>query len=125
MTPTEQGEFFLFRVFTPKGRFHLWVETDTWEDAEELARAMFEESFGIKVNELRRAKYETGESEETNSLVRARPDDMATDEPWRGMRLYAAKKLWDAAGQLVNFEAEKIRMQAAWAAERQEEEHGR
>ena len=122
---TEQGEWFLFRVFTAKGRFHLTVEADTWEEAEDLARALFEEMFDIKITELRRAKHQTGGNEETCSLFRARPDDYMTDEPWRGMRLFAGKNLWAATGQLANFEAEKIRMEAAWTAPpRQQEKHG-
>jgi hypothetical protein len=109
----ERGEQFLFRVFTSKGRFHIWVEADTWEEAEELATALFEEKFGIDVKEVKRAKYETGESDETNTLHRARDTDLSDDEPWRGMRLLAGKKLWVATGQVANFEAEKIRVESA------------
>jgi hypothetical protein len=108
----ERGEEFLFRVFTSKGRFHIWVEADTWEEAEPLATALFEK-FEIDVQEVKQAKYETGESDETNTLHRARDTDLSTDEPWRGMRLLAGKKLWVATGQLANFEAEKIRVESA------------
>lgn len=112
--------FFLFRVFTPAGRFHLTVEADSWESAEELAKALFDEEFSLEVTELRRAKYVTGEAEETLFLSRARDDDPHDEKPWRGMRLYAAKKMWDHLGKGVEFEAEKIRMESAWPGPREE-----
>ena len=104
----ERGEQFLFRVFTDKGRFHVWVEADTVEEAEDLARALFEEPLGIAVTEVRRAKHATGESEETNTLHRARDTDLSTDDPWRGMRLLAGRKLWRAAGVGPIWEAEMV-----------------
>lgn len=108
----EHGEWFLFRVFTPKGRFHLTVEADTWECAEELAKAIFAE-LKIEVTELRRAINQTGGTEESVNLLRARAGDDMSDEPWRGMRLYAGKNLWKIMGVGVMFEAEKIRQLGA------------
>ena len=113
----DRGEQFLFRVFTSKGRFHLWVEADTWEEAEELATALFEEKFEIEITEVRRAKHETGDSEETNTLHRARDTDLSTDEPWRGMRLLAGKKLWVTLGVGHMYEAEMILQTGAWPSE--------
>lgn len=109
LPPIEKLDFFLFRVFTDKGRFHLWVEAADWESAEDLARPLFEVMLGFKVKELRRAKYETGESAETSSLSVARPDDLSTDPPWRGMRFYAGKNIWQHVGRGVEYEAEVIR----------------
>ena len=105
----EVGEWFLFRVFTPKGRFHLTVEADTWECAEELATALFAEVLKIEIKELRRAINQTGGTEESNNLLRARAGDDISDEPWRGMRLFAGKNLWTAMGVGTMWEAEKIR----------------
>lgn len=109
----KQGEWFLFRIFTPKGRFHLTVEADTWKCAEELARALFEEYLKIEVTELRRAINQTGGTEESVNLLRARAGDDVSDEPWRGMRLYAGKNLWKIMGVGVMWEAEKIRQLGA------------
>jgi hypothetical protein len=104
----ERGELFLFRVFTSKGRFHIWVEADTWEEAEGLVSGLFVELWGMTVTEIRRAQQETGESGETSNLHRARDTDLSTDEPWRGMRLLAGKKLWVALGVEHMYDAEMI-----------------
>lgn len=122
----DELDFFLFRVFTDKGRFHLWVEAADWESAEGLARPLFEVMLGLKVTELRHAKYETGDSDETSSLTVARPGDLNTDPPWRGMRLYAGKKIWQHVGRGVEYEAEVIRITSNWDAEyggKPKEEH--
>lgn len=115
MNKTEPGEFFLFRVFTPKGRFHLLIEADSWEQAEGLTRDMFG-LIKIEIKELRRAKHDTGGPEEGITLMRAR-DPEPQYQTWRGMSLLAAENLWRALGMGVLFEAQTVAAEAQIAKE--------
>lgn len=94
----------LFRVFTPKGRFHLTIEADSWEQAEHVATEMFR-LIKLEIKELRRAKHYTGDSAEGILIFRADSPDYAQ---WRGMSIYAGKNLWRALGMGVLFKAQLV-----------------